>query len=477
MIHEAFIHSGDDEFVSALAPFLGEAVEAGDPAVVVTTPARIALLQEALGSEAAAISFFDSAGWYQRPGATLRAWRSMLSERVRDGAGFVRVVGEVPFESEHERWMRYESLVNRVLADVPGWVICAYDARRLPDAVLAGARRTHPIVSTAGSRAPSAEHFTAGDLGATLVAGVERPDVEEGPSARVSPSGDCLELRKKVVWAARRAGLAGDVVEDLLLALEEIASAIFASGRRTAIVRTARARGEWLCELTAAGRATGELPLDGGSLGFVVARLICDRVEVTDDERQLVVRLVFGTPRPDARQRLLDAAAELFAESGVRATGVNAIIARAGVAKATFYAHFRSKDELVQAWLEGPTVQWFDGVRREVDARAEDAAERLVLLFDVLAEWLAASGFAGCGVLRAAAETGAGNSLAGLKGEVEAYLEDLAAEARLADPPALAAQLFILVVGTITRACVERSEVAAADARAAAARIVAAACS
>jgi AcrR family transcriptional regulator len=477
VIHEAFIYSSDDEFVAALAPFLGEAVEAGDTAVAVTTPARFGLLREALAGDAASISFFDSAEWYQRPGATLSAWRSLLDERLRDGARFVRVVGELPFTSEHERWTRYESLVNRALADVAGWVICAYDAQRLPDAVLAGARRTHPIVSTGGSRAPSAEHFTAGDLAATLVAGVDRAAVEEGPAARVSPEGDCGELRKKVVWAARRAGLAGDVVEDLLLALEEILSSVFASGRRTAIVRTARAGGEWLCELAATGRAAGDLPPDAGSLGFVVARLICERVEVTDDEERLVVRLVFGTPRQDARQRLLTAAAELFGTTGVRATGVNAIIARAGVAKATFYSHFRSKDELVQAWLEGPTTRWFEGVRAEVDARAETPQERLVLLFDVLAEWLEANGYVGCGILKAAAEDRdgdgpAGRALGAIKNEIGDYLRGQAAEAGLEDPADLASQLFVLVIGTIAGACLEHSGAAAANARAAAARLV-----
>jgi AcrR family transcriptional regulator len=447
--------------------------------VAVTTPARIGLLREALGGDAGSIDFIDSAEWYVRPGATLHAWSAALNQRLRAGARFVRIVGEVPFHGELERWTRYESLVNRALADVPGWAICPYDAGRLPDEVVAAARRTHPIVSTTGSRAPSADHFAAGELAATVVAATERACVDEGEAARVSPDGDGVDLRKKVVWTARRAGLAGDVVEDLLLALEEIARAASASGRGNVLVRTARAGGEWLCELTATGAATGKLPLDAASLGFVVARLICDRVEVIDDEQRFVVRLVFGARRSDARQRLLDAAAELFAEHGVRATGVNVVIARAGVAKATFYSHFRSKDALVQAWLDGPTVRWFDAVRTEVDARTEAPADRLVLLFDVLAEWLAADGFVGCGILKAAAEgrvaEGAGRALAELKGEVTGYLRELAADAGVADPPALASQLFVLVVGAIASACLEHSEAAAADARAAAARIVSAA--
>ena len=61
-----------------------------------------------------------------------------------------------------------------------------------------------------------------------------------------------------------------------------------------------------------------------------------------------------ATPRASARDRILAAAGQLFAEQGVRATGVDALIATADVAKATFYRHFPSKDDLIVAWLQEP---------------------------------------------------------------------------------------------------------------------------
>ena len=76
----------------------------------------------------------------------------------------------------------------------------------------------------------------------------------------------------------------------------------------------------------------------------------------------------------DARQRILDTAYELFSARGIRAVGTNEIIERAGVAKATLYSHFPSKNDLVLAFLEQREQRWThafvvaEARRRGVDA-------------------------------------------------------------------------------------------------------------
>ena len=75
-----------------------------------------------------------------------------------------------------------------------------------------------------------------------------------------------------------------------------------------------------------------------------------------------------ATPRPAARDRILETAYELFARHGIQAIGVDEIIRQAGVAKATFYHHFPSKDDLVLEFLnlreERWTLAWIDGEAR-----------------------------------------------------------------------------------------------------------------
>ena len=471
MIHEAFLYSTDDEYAAVLAPFLSEAVLAGQTAIAVTSAERIRLLREALGDDQREVSFFDADEWYGRPGATLAAWRAELDAHA--GAEPVRAVGEVAFtgdEAADTRWTSYESLLNRAFADRSAWIVCPYDTRRLPEQIVADARRTHPVVSTGVGRAPSPAHFAGHELAASLSPSVARAGAELGAAATITAGGDPLRLRRAVTWSARSAGLSTDVVEDLILAVGEVAS-----GYTSATVRTGRAGGEWFCETEAVGRASNGLPFDENGLGVLIGRLICNRVEVDHGRGSVLVRFVFGVPRASPSERILAACTELFAENGVRATGINAIIALAGVAKATFYAQFASKNDLVIAWLQSSPVQWFDSVRAELEARTPSAAERLTLLFDLLGEWLAADEFHGCQILNTALEARRVDpTLVELQSEIEEYLRSTARAAGLADPDGLAAQLLVLVTGTITIATARRSADFVEAARLAADSLVAA---
>jgi AcrR family transcriptional regulator len=210
----------------------------------------------------------------------------------------------------------------------------------------------------------------------------------------------------------------------------------------------------------------------------LIGRLICDRVEVVHSATGPLVRFVFGSPKATPRERILAASGELFAEQGIRGTGINAIIDRAGVAKATLYAHFGSKDQLVSAWLQSSPARWFDGVRAELEARSPTPAERLALLFDVLAEWLAADELHGCQALGAASEARTSEAtramLAELDSEIEDYLRSTARAAGLGDPEGVASQLLVLVSGAINVATVRGSAAPVAAAGLAAQRLLAA---
>lgn len=100
--------------------------------------------------------------------------------------------------------------------------------------------------------------------------------------------------------------------------------------------------------------------------------------------------------RKSARQRILDAALELFYREGIRAVGVDAVIAHAGVAKMSLYRAFPSKDDLIVAFLEEISRRywlWWD----EVAARHPDQPRRQIAeLFDGLARHTAGPKFRGC---------------------------------------------------------------------------------
>lgn len=106
---------------------------------------------------------------------------------------------------------------------------------------------------------------------------------------------------------------------------------------------------------------------------------------------------------PSARERLVEVASRLFYAEGVHAVGVDRVIAEASVAKATLYAHFASKDELVAAYLERQSTWWAAAVNERADTDGDRLAAVLAP-FDVLADRAASPGYRGCPFINAAAE-------------------------------------------------------------------------
>ncbi len=186
-----------------------------------------------------------------------------------------------------------------------------------------------------------------------------------------------------------------------------------------------------------------------------------------------------AAPQVTARERLLAAADELFYEEGVHTVGIDRIIERAGVAKASLYNTFGSKDELVRAYLTGR----HEARQRRIEARLErcdSPREKMLAVFDSQAAFVAAPGFRGCAFINASAESRPGSVAEQVSDENRAWLRELftslAIEAGALDPAALAAQLVILYDGATVGARMDRNESVPASARAVAELIIGAAC-
>ena len=109
------------------------------------------------------------------------------------------------------------------------------------------------------------------------------------------------------------------------------------------------------------------------------------------------------TSPPRAQDRLVEVASRLFYAEGIHAVGVDRVIAEAGVAKATLYAHFTSKEDLVAVYLERQSAWWVAAVKERADTRGGRLA-RALAPFDILAERAASPGYRGCPFINAAAE-------------------------------------------------------------------------
>lgn len=172
------------------------------------------------------------------------------------------------------------------------------------------------------------------------------------------------------------------------------------------------------------------------------------------------------------RERLLDAAKQLFCLHGINATGVDAIVAKAGTAKTTLYKIFGSKHQLVEAFLDREGQRWRSWFFTSVGALPGSASDRLVGVFDVLQTWFADEDFAGCPFINAVGEHDKSDDrLRALalahKSLVDVYLGQIAQAADVRDPAAIINELGILIDGAIVAAMISRRpEVAVAAKRA-----------
>lgn len=187
------------------------------------------------------------------------------------------------------------------------------------------------------------------------------------------------------------------------------------------------------------------------------------------------------TRNPDtpAGVRILDTASTLFYERGIRAVGVDLIADRAGTTKKTLYDRFGSKDELVAAYLTRRAARWIDFLTEHLEHHApEPGSRRVVAVVDALEERLRGQD-RGCAFVNAYAEIGGtdhpGNAVIL---EDKRYMRELfvrlVAEAGIADPATVGAQIHLLYEGAIVMRTAGGLVEAYDEARAAMARLLAA---
>jgi len=179
--------------------------------------------------------------------------------------------------------------------------------------------------------------------------------------------------------------------------------------------------------------------------------------------------------RLSARERLLAAADELFYGNGINTVGIDRVIEHAGVAKASLYDCFGSKEELIRAYLLRRGAVRQARIEERV-GRYQTPEEKILSIFDLLGESAAQPGYRGCAFARAAADANSSDSVRTVCEESRAYLRgkfmELAREAGAAEPEVLACQLLLLYDGASTAAYMDANPNAASTARAVAAQVL-----
>jgi AcrR family transcriptional regulator len=170
----------------------------------------------------------------------------------------------------------------------------------------------------------------------------------------------------------------------------------------------------------------------------------------------MAARAKFSSPRASsARQRIDDTAYELFSRHGIRATGVDTLAARAGVAKMTLYKHYPSKEALALAFLRRREELWTRSwLQQEVERRARAPRAKLLAVFDVFDKWFQRADYEACSFAKALLEhdeRGHPVRSAAVRHieTIRAFIAELAEGAGVRDPDEFARQWQMLMMGSI----------------------------
>ena len=186
-----------------------------------------------------------------------------------------------------------------------------------------------------------------------------------------------------------------------------------------------------------------------------------------------------SVPRATARERLLAAADELFYENSINTVGIDRIIEHAGVAKASLYDCFGSKDELIRSYLEARNAARQARINERI-SRYDTPQNKILSIFELLGELSSQPGYRGCAFMRARSDDSVSEKVKSASDQSRTFMLDrfmsLAREASAANPGQLAQQLLLLYDGASVAAHLDRNHGAAGLAREMAAQLLSSAC-
>ena len=300
--HEALFYAGFDDFVAGTSAFVREGFEAGEPVLVVVDAKKIGALRDAVGNarRGSPVLFADMANVGGNPARIIPAWREFVAEHATDGRR-LRGIGEPIWAArsaaELAECQRHEALLNLAFADAPAWwLLCPYDVHSLDEPVLEAARRTHPFLMEGGASVASNAFPGTDAWTSTFDAPLAPPPAGTATlSFGHTPLGD---LRKLVSRLGTAAGLSRSKVEDLVLAVNELATNSQRHAGGEGRLRVWEDGGEVVAEVSDRGHIRDPLvgrhlpPADGeGGRGIWLVNQLCDFVELRSSPAGTIVRL------------------------------------------------------------------------------------------------------------------------------------------------------------------------------------------
>jgi anti-sigma regulatory factor (Ser/Thr protein kinase) len=298
--HAALFYAGEDAYADSLVPFIRAGLEAEEPVLVMVPGRKVDLLRDALDGDAREVHFADMTQVGANPGWIIPAWRDFVEERSEPGAR-LRGIGEPIWAGrspdELIECQRHEALINVAFDGAASMdLLCPYDVRALDDGVIEEALCSHPIVLENGDFVESSSYV--GVETAAKPFGVPLPDAPAGAATLEFAPSTLQAIRVFVASRAVDAGLDPQRTEDLVLAVNELASNSVRHGGGSGVLRTWVDGRSFVAEVSDRGQidyplAGREQPRSGqvGGHGLWLVNQLCDLMQMRSYPTGSVVRV------------------------------------------------------------------------------------------------------------------------------------------------------------------------------------------
>jgi anti-sigma regulatory factor (Ser/Thr protein kinase) len=295
--HEALLYASPTEYLAALKSFVEEGLRDREAVMIALPPQKLELVRRSIRTSDAELIDMTELG--RNPARVVAGIIEFVEELGRRPA---RVVCEMQWPSRSpaaaREAARTDVLLDLALHDYPLWVLCPYDTVSSLAGVIERVPRFHPWVLSNSHHLQSTSYRAAGSLDTDAFWQLEAP---QAPPQELLHFHDLADVRHRVHAWASAAGLPPDRVDDLVLAVNEVASnSILHGGGGGSLVMWTAPDGSLVCDLSDTGQISD--PLVGtrgpgpssGATGLWLVNQLCDLVEIRSDGAGTCVRLTLS---------------------------------------------------------------------------------------------------------------------------------------------------------------------------------------